>query len=72
MQETKEPAGLVSAVITGSAFGLSSFILFAGIGLPQMGARFGLGEGVVLGAMFGVALHLFGKIRSHCSSPAGN
>lgn len=64
MQETREPAGIVSAIITGSAFGLVSYFLSQGLEHLDFGGRFQMEELVVLGAMLGVILHLFGKIRS--------
>lgn len=63
MESTGEPAGLVSSIVMGATFGFVSFFLLEGLNLNALGSRFSMEELVVLGAILGIAMHLYGKIR---------
>lgn len=63
MGMSDEPAGIISSIVMGAALGFVSFFLMRGFNVDLLGSRFAMDELVVLGAIIGVATHVFGKIR---------
>lgn len=63
MEPTGEPAGIVSSIVMGATFGFVLFFLVEGLNLRAFGSRFAMEELVVLGAILGIAIHVYGKIR---------
>lgn len=63
MEPTGEPAGIVSSLVMGATFGFASFFLLEGLNPNALESRFAMEELIVLGAILGIAIHLYGKFR---------
>lgn len=62
MEETGEPAGIVSSLVMGAALEFLDFLFLQAPTLRTFGSRFTVAEMVGLGSTLGIAIHIFGKI----------
>lgn len=62
MEETGEPAGIVSSIVMGAALGFAGFFFLQAPPLRTIGSHFAVEELIGLGSILGIAIHTFGKI----------